>query len=159
MHHALVELMCDHGPWKHPNAGQSQFDITFNRDGTGKVGRSSVASSSHEQVTNLGLQETQLIAKREMGLGWLFEISLQWKFIPTLHRSPANVLDDECFKHLKHANISTKRPNFVGSGRLHVHMSPTQAKGWSRRLLSEAAYLPRDFTIVVEDCSRAGLST
>jgi hypothetical protein len=39
MHHALVGLMCDSGPWRHPNGdAASIIDIEFNRDGTGKVG-------------------------------------------------------------------------------------------------------------------------
>ena len=76
---------------------------------------------------------------------------MQWKFIPTPPRSTVDTLEDECFRHLKHTNILTKRPMFLGSARLHIQMSPIQAKGWSRRLLSEAAYLPREFTIVVEE--------
>jgi hypothetical protein len=88
--------------------------------------------------------------QRRVGLGWLFEMSMQWKFIPTPPRSTADILEDECFRHLKHTNILTKRPTFIGSARLHIQLSPIQAKAWSRHLLSEAAYLLRGFTIVVE---------
>jgi len=130
IHHALVKLMCDNKPWKHPNGGQcSQFDITFNPDGTGKLN-----------------------AIGDMGLGWLFEMFMQWEFIATPPRSTAaDILKDDCFKHLGHTNILKKSPKFLGSARLRIQMRPIQAKEWSRDLLSETACLPRDFTIVVEE--------
>jgi hypothetical protein len=38
MQSRACRLMYDSGPWKHPTPGGcSQFDIKFNRDGTGKV--------------------------------------------------------------------------------------------------------------------------
>ena len=151
MHHALVKLMCDNKPWKHPNGGQcSQFDITFNPDGTGKVGlqmRVMARKCGRSKLTC-----DQLNAIGDMGLGWLFEMFMQWEFIATPPRSTAaDILKDDCFKHLGHTNILKKSPKFLGSARLRIQMRPIQAKEWSRDLLSETACLPRDFTIVVEE--------
>jgi hypothetical protein len=81
-------------------------------------------------------------------LGYLFEISMQWKFILTPPRSTADILKDECFRH---TNILTKQPKFLGSARLHIQMGPPRTREWSRLLLLEAACLPREFTIVVEE--------
>lgn len=82
-----------------------------------------------------------------MGLGWLFELSVQWKPIST-PRPTADIMNDESFRHLQHTNLLTKSPTLLGAGRLEIQLSPISGK--ESRLLSEAVFQPRQFTVVLE---------
>jgi hypothetical protein len=94
----------------------------------------------------------------EMGLGPLFAVNMQWKSA-SLSRSTSDIMNEECFRQLKRNNWFAKRPTLLGFARLEIQLIPKPPKestaGWDYRgisdcMLSEAAYLPRQFTIVVE---------
>jgi hypothetical protein len=70
-------------------------------------------------------------------------------------------MNEECFAHLKHTNMLTKRPTLLGCFHFEMQLSPIAPEKWnipescqwmrtSELMLSDAAFLPRQFTVVVE---------
>ncbi|KXL51596.1 MAG: hypothetical protein FE78DRAFT_26351 [Acidomyces sp. 'richmondensis'] len=127
MDNVLLSALCDYGSWDfHPYSSQS---IKFDRDGIG---------------------ELSCMAQ----LSYAFAVNMDWKILPQSE-------PEEPVEPSETAIEEDRKPQVLGRAKLEITLNATLAKSLqarepskfaaaNERHLSEAAFTPRTFTIIVE---------